>query len=128
PEVQPGELVERVVKRPQTVVRCENVEATLTTLRKQRAKFNRAARGAREGDLVNVDFEGLIAGVPFEGNEASNLAFVVGEHRMLPDFEAAVVGLKEGEQKTFPITFPQDYAEALRGKTADFTVTMNQVA
>jgi trigger factor len=128
PEVSLGDLGAHVVQRPALEVTDANVESTLTTLRKQRAKFNRVPREAREGDLVNVDFEGLIAGAPFEGNKAANFAFVVGEKRMLPDFEAAVVGMKEGEQKTFPITFPQDYAEAVRGKTADFTVTVNQVA
>jgi trigger factor len=128
PDVSMGDLSGLKVSRPVTAVQDENVAATLTTLRKQRAKFNRVARAAREGDLVNIDFEGLIAGQPFEGNKASNFTFVVGEKRMLPDFETAVVDMKEGEQKTFPLTFPQDYAEAVRGKTADFTVTVNQVA
>src|SRR5688572_29261908 len=128
PEVTLGDLATRSIDRPVTTVQEENVEATLTTLRKQRAKFNRVDRASREGDLVNVDFEGLIAGQPFEGNKASNFTIVLGEKRMLPDFEVAIVGMKAGEQKTFPLTFPQDYAEALRGKTADFTVTVNQVA
>jgi len=128
PDVQLADLSTLTVERPKASVGEANVDSTLTTLRKQRAKFNRVAREAREGDLVNIDFEGLIAGAPFEGNKASNFTFVVGEKRMLPDFEAAVTGLKEGEQKTFPLTFPQDYAEAVRGKTADFTVTVNQVA
>jgi trigger factor len=128
PEVQMGDLSSLSVERPKAAVEDANVESTLTTLRKQRAKFNRVQREAREGDLVNIDFEGLIAGAPFEGNKASNFTFIVGEKRMLPDFEAAATGMKEGEQKTFPLTFPQDYAEAVRGKTADFTVTMNQVA
>jgi trigger factor len=128
PEVTLGELSSTSVARPKTEVGEANVEATLTTLRKQRAKFNRVERASRDGDLVNVDFEGLIAGQPFEGNKASNFTIVLGEKRMLPDFEAAIVGMAEGESKTFPLTFPQDYAEALRGKTADFTVTVNQVA
>jgi trigger factor len=128
PEVQLGDMTGRTVQRPVTRVADANVDSTLTTLRKQRAKFQRVQRAVREGDLVNIDFEGLIAGQPFEGNKAANFTFVVGEKRMLPDFEAAVVGMTEGEQKTFPLTFPQDYAEAVRGKTADFTVTMNQVA
>jgi trigger factor len=127
PEVAMGEL-SAVVTRPVTPVQDANVEATLTTLRKQRAKFNRVERESRHGDLVNVDFEGLIAGAPFEGNKASNFTIVLGEKRMLPDFEEAIVGMRGGEQKTFPLTFPQDYAEAVRGKTADFTVTVNQVA
>jgi len=53
---------------------------------------------------------------------------VLGEGRMLPDFEAALTGMRQGEQNTFPITFPQDYDESVKGKTADFTVTVNQVA
>jgi trigger factor len=80
------------------------------------------------GDLVNIDFEGLIAGQPFEGNKAANFTVILGEARMLPDFEAALEGMKAAEQKTFPLTFPQDYDERVRGKTADFTVTVNQVA
>ena len=47
---------------------------------------------------------------------------------MLPDFESAMIGMKEGETRTFPLTFPQDYADPVTGKTADFTVTVNQVA
>jgi trigger factor len=128
PEVDLGDVSGKTVARPVTPVQDANVDATLTTLRKQRAKFNRVARAARDGDLVNIDFEGLIAGQPFEGNKAANFTFVVGEKRMLADFEAAVVDMKEGETKTFPLTFPQDYAESVRGKTADFTVTVNQVA
>jgi trigger factor len=128
PEVSLGELSSATIKRPAAKVGEENVEATLKTLRKQRAKYNRVEREARNDDLVNVDFEGLIAGQPFDGNKASNFTIVLGEKRMLPDFEAGVLGMKAGEQKTFPITFPQDYAEAVRGKTADFTVTVNQVA
>ena len=128
PEVDLGDLSKVVVTRPKTAVGDSNVESTLTTLRKQRAKFQPVQRASKQGDLVNVDFEGLIAGQPFEGNKASNFTIVLGEQRMLPDFEAAIVGMAPAETKTFPLTFPQDYAEALRGKTADFTVTVNQVA
>jgi trigger factor len=128
PEVDLGDISTRRVKKPSTKVADANVESTLLTLRKQRAKYNRVPREARNDDLVNIDFEGLIAGQPFAGNKASNFTVVLGEKRMLPDFEAALAGMKEGETKTFPLTFPQDYAEEVRGKTADFTATVNQVA
>jgi trigger factor len=128
PEVVMGDITASKVARPVTKVGESDVEATLATLRKQRAKYERTERAAANGDLVNIDFEGLIAGQPFEGNKASNFTVVLGENRMLPDFEAAMVGMKAGEQKTFPLTFPQDYAEAVKGKTADFTVTVNEVA
>jgi trigger factor len=128
PEVTLGDVSRYEVTRPVAQVTDPDVDKTLQTLRKQRAKFNNVERPAANGDLVNIDFEGLIAGQPFEGNKAQNFTVVVGEARMLPAFEAALVGMKAGEQKTFPITFPQDYAEAVKGKTADFTVTVNQVA
>jgi trigger factor len=128
PEIVVGDLTKFEVTRPLTEVSDADVEKTVETLRKQRAKFNNVDREARNGDLVNIDFEGLIAGQPFEGNKAANFTVVLGEARMLPDFESAMVGMKTGETKTFPLTFPQDYNEALKGKTADFTVTVNQVA
>ncbi|MDQ3026023.1 MAG: trigger factor [Pseudomonadota bacterium] len=128
PDVDLPDVSGRLVKKPVTTVTEANVASTLATLRKQRAKYNRVERTAKNEDLVNVDFEGLIAGQPFEGNKAANFTVVLGENRMLPDFESAIVGMKEGETKTFPLTFPQDYAEAVKGKTADFTVTVNQVA
>jgi trigger factor len=128
PEVDVPDVSTRKIARPVTPVQDANVDATLETLRKQRAKYEPVERGARQGDLVNIDFEGLIAGQPFQGNKAANFTVILGEGRMLADFEAAVEVLKSGEKKTFPVTFPQDYAEEVKGKTADFTVTVNQVA
>jgi trigger factor len=128
PEVSVGDVSARRVERPVTKVTDANVDATLETLRKQRAKHENVERVARNGDLVNIDFEGLIAGQPFEGNKAANFTVVLGENRMLPAFEEGIVGMAKGETRTVPITFPQDYAEALKGRTADFTITVNQVA
>jgi trigger factor len=128
PEVTLGDISSRQVKRPVTDVTVADVAKTLETLRKQRAKYDNVDRAAANADLVNIDFEGLVAGQPFEGNKASNFTVTLGEGRMLPAFEAALIGMTAGEQKTFPVTFPQDYDERVRGKTADFTVTVNQVA
>ena len=128
PEVTVGDLSGRAIARPSTTVTQANVESTLETLRKQRATYEKADRAAQRGDLVNIDFEGLIAGQPFQGNKAANFTVVLGEGRMLPDFESALEGMKAGETRTFPVTFPQDYADAVKGRTADFTVTVNQVA
>ena len=128
PEVEVRDVSTHAIRRPAVKVADENVDSTLRTLRKQRARYERVERPARKDDLVNIDFEGLIAGQPFAGNKAANFTTVLGEARLLPDFESALEGMSEGETRTFPLTFPQDYAEAVRGKTADFTVTVNQVA
>jgi len=128
PEVSLGDVSKFEVTRPSTEITDADVDKTIDTLRKQRAKYENVDRAAKNGDLVNIDFEGLIAGQPFEGNQAANFTVVLGEARMLPDFEAAMAGMKAGETKTFPLTFPQDYDARVKGKTADFTVTVNQVA
>jgi trigger factor len=83
---------------------------------------------AANGDRVTVDFVGKIDGVEFDGGKADNYAFVLGEGRMLPEFEAATIGLKVGESKTFPLAFPEDYhGKDVAGKTADFTITLNKL-
>jgi trigger factor len=128
PDITMGELAARKVTRPVTEVSEANVDATIETLRKQRAKYERVERGAADGDLVNIDFAGTVDGAPFEGGTGQNFTVVLGEGRMLPAFEAALIGLAEGAEKTFPIVFPEDYAEHLKGKTAEFTVKVNQVA
>jgi len=128
PEITMGDLAERKVARPVTAVADKDVDATIETLRKQRAKYEPVTRGAASGDLVNIDFEGKVGGEPFEGGKGQNFTVVLGEGRMLPDFEAALMGLAEGGEKTFPIAFPEDYVEHLKGKTAEFSVKVNQVA
>jgi trigger factor len=83
---------------------------------------------AAAGDRVTVDFTGAIDGVEFPGGKADDYAFVLGEGRMLPEFEAATMGLKVGESKTFPLAFPEDYhGKDVAGKTADFTITLKQL-
>lgn len=128
PDITMGELSSAEVKRPVTAVEEKDVDATIETLRKQRAKYEPVTRGAADGDLVNIDFEGKVDGAPFDGGKGQNFTVVLGEGRMLPDFEAALKGLAEGGEKTFPITFPEDYVDHLKGKTAEFSVKVNQVA
>jgi len=128
PEITMGDLSGRQVTRPVTEVTEKDVDSTIETLRKQRAKYERVTRGAADADLVNIDFEGKVDGAPFEGGKGENFTVVLGEGRMLPAFEAALMGLAEGATKTFPIVFPEDYVEHLKGKTAEFTVKVNQVA
>jgi trigger factor len=105
-------------------------ETTIDILRKQRRQFSqvKADTPAAQGYRATVDFEGKIDGEPFSGGQAQGFAFVLGEGRMLPEFEEAVTGMHVGESKTFPLTFPADYsAKELGGKTADFLVTLQKL-
>ena len=98
-------------------------------MRKQRTRYNRVEREAQNGDRVIIDFEGKIDGVVFEGGTSQNYPFVLGEGQMLPEFEAGVVGLKEGESKDVEVNFPEDYhGQDVAGKTAVFNITVKNVA
>lgn len=130
PEVTVPDLSTLSVTRSATDVSEAEVDKTLDVLRKQRAAYEpREGRAAADGDRVVLDFAGTIDGVPFEGGKAENFPFVLGQGRMLPEFEAAAQGLKAGDTKVFPLTFPEDYqGKEVAGKTAEFTITVREVA
>ncbi len=128
PEVKVGDLAAAEVERPQVAVDDAAVERTLEILRRQRTEWVAVERGAQDGDRLTVDFEGRIDGERFEGGSAHGFSFVPGEHRMLPEFEAAARGLKAGESRSFELKFPEDYAgKAVAGKTAAFALTVKRV-
>jgi trigger factor len=128
PEVKLGDLSAALIERPQTTVDEAAVDRTLEVLRKQRVTFHEAARAAQDGDKLTVDFEGRIDGEVFQGGNAKDFAFLLGEKRMLPEFEAAALGMKAGESRGFELKFPDDYqAKEVAGKTAAFTITVKKV-
>jgi trigger factor len=128
PEIALGDLANVEVQRAACTVADAEVDRTLEIMRKQRASYEDVARSAAEGDIATIDFSGSIDGTPFEGGSATDFAFTLGQGRMLPEFEAAVLGMAAGSSKTFPLTFPSDYTAAhLAGKTAEFTVTVKKV-
>ena len=127
PEVKLGSLSGKKLERLAAEVAEADVDNTLETLRKQRAAYDKTDRAAEKGDFLVIDFLGKLDGLPFKGGDAQNFGVVLGEGRMLPDFEAALIGLKSGEEKTFELTFPVDYQPELAGKTVQFTVTAKVV-
>ena len=135
PEVALPELSGIDVDTVKTEVSDAEIDKTIDILRKQRVHFHTKGESgehgdggeavAANGDRVTVDFVGKIDGVEFDGGKAEDYAFVLGEGRMLPEFEAATIGLKVGEAKTFPLAFPEDYhGKDVAGKTAEFTITL----
>jgi trigger factor len=128
PEVKVGDLSAVTIERPQVAVDEAAVDRTIEILRKQRTRFVEVARPAQEGDRVTVSYEGAIDGQPFQGGAAENFAFIVGDGRMLPEFDAAVRGVAAGGAKTFELSFPADYhGKEVAGKRASFRLTMNKV-
>lgn len=139
PEVTIGDLSSIEVEKNTAAVTDAEVDKTIDILRKQRVHYHVKGEQGEHGDggtdlaaqndnRVTVDFVGKIDGVEFAGGKAEDYPFVLGEGRMLPEFEAAVVGLKVGEAKTFPLAFPADYhGKDVAGKTAEFTITLKKL-
>ena len=128
PEITLGDMSAAEVERPVLEVSAAEIEKTLDILRKQRVSYEDADRAAAKEDRVVIDFLGKKDGVPFQGGEAKDYPFVLGQGMMLPDFENAVEGAKAGESKTFDLAFPADYHAAdLAGQTVQFEITVKQV-
>ena len=104
----------------------EQVEQVIGELREQQATLRPVDdRGAQDGDIASVKFVGTVDGEPFEGGSADRLPVVIGEDRMIPGWEANLVGMSIGDSKGFDITFPDDYrVEELQGREAHFEVEL----
>lgn len=128
PDIVIGDVSDVTIERAQVDVADAEVDKTLEVLRKQRTEYVDVTRPAMAGDAANIDYRGTIDGVAFEGGEAKGQAVVLGEAKLLRDFEAGIVGLSVGETKSFEVTFPADYhGVEVAGKLAMFEVTMNRV-
>ncbi|MEW6119112.1 MAG: trigger factor [Pseudomonadota bacterium] len=128
PEVKIDSLADGKISRPVVNLSDADVTKTLEVLQKQRRSFQPAERAAAEGDLVRFDYQGTVDGASFEGGKGEDFAAVLGEGRLLKDFEQALVGLKAGDSKGFDLTFPADYAaRELAGKAAHFDVQVKDV-
>jgi len=128
PEFTPGDLSGAEIERPVLEVGAAEIDQTLDILRKQRVSYEDTDRAAAKEDRVVIDFLGKKDGEPFQGGQATDYPFVLGQGMMLPEFEKAVEGLKAGESKTFDMAFPEDYfAKDLAGQTVQFEITVKQV-
>ncbi len=128
PEVAMGDLSGEKLERLVCELTQADVDNTILTLRKQRATFEPVDRAAQAEDQVRIDFTGRLDGEIFQGGEAKDYPFQLGVGRMLPEFEAAVTGMKAGETKSFDMTFPDDYhGKDVAGKQVTFTITLHKV-
>ncbi|EGV10274.1 trigger factor [Parvimonas sp. oral taxon 393 str. F0440] len=85
-------------------------------------------RPVKDMDTVNIDFEGSVEGVPFEGGKSENYDLVVGSHTFIPGFEEQLIGKNIGDNVDVNVIFPEEYhSEELKGKEALFKVKINSI-
>ncbi|MGB5225719.1 MAG: trigger factor, partial [Arenicellales bacterium] len=107
----------------------QDIDTTLDSLRRQRIEWNTIDGEAKEGNRVTLDFSGSVDGEPFTGGEGKAMPVVIGSGSLIPGFEDQLIGIKEGEERTLNVNFPDDYhVTELAGKEAIFEVKATEVA
>lgn len=81
----------------------------------------------KNGQTANIDFEGSVDGVLFDGGSAKDFDLIIGSGMFIPGFEEQMVGMEKGETRTVKVKFPEQYTPELSGKDADFKVTLNKI-
>jgi len=128
PEVTLVKLDQITVQKPLVEVTDADVERLVENLLKARRSWNAVERAAQSGDQVLIDFLGRVDGEEFGGGKGEGVSVEIGAGQFLPDLENALIGHVAGDQFTADVAFPDDYrAENLRGKTAQFEVTLREV-
>ncbi len=107
-----------------------DVDARIDTLRQRNARIVSVDdRAAQNGDEVDIDFEGFVDGVAFEGGKADGYALKLGSGQFIPGFEDQIVGKNAGDEFDVNVTFPEDYGvDTLAGKPAVFKCKLNSIS
>ena len=129
PEVTLGEYKGVEVPKSETEVTDEDIDAEI---KKEQEKNSRTVtvedRGAENGDITTIDFEGLVDGVAFEGGKGTDYPLTLGSGSFIPGFEDQLVGAKAGNHVEVNVTFPEEYQAAeLAGKAAVFQCDVKKV-
>ena len=129
PEVTLGDYKGVEVPKTEITVTDEDVEAEL---KKEQVKNSRTIsvedRAAQLNDIVTIDFEGSVDGVPFDGGQATEYPLTLGSNTFIPGFEEQLVGAKVGDDVDVKVTFPEEYqAKELAGKEAIFKCAVKKI-
>jgi trigger factor len=128
PEAELGEYKGLEVGKAEVEPPAELVEREVERIREGFAKLEPVDRAAAEGDVLLVDFEGLLGGKAFEGGKATDYLLELGGEQLIEGFEEQLTAATAGETRNVEVTFPDDYqAEQLAGEDAVFTVEVKEV-
>ena len=128
PEVTVGEYTGLKVTRKVTAVEDADVEAEITRMQERNGRMITREGKAENGDTADIDFEGFVDGVAFEGGKGEHYSLVLGSNSFIPGFEEQVVGHEAGEEFDVNVTFPEQYhAAELAGKPAVFKIKLHEV-
>ena len=129
PEVTLGEYKGVEVPKSEIEVTDEEVDAEVKKEQEKNSRtINVEDRAAQLNDIVTIDFEGSVDGVPFDGGQATEYPLTLGSNTFIPGFEDQLVGAKVGDDVDVKVTFPEEYqAKELAGKEAIFKCAVKKI-
>ena len=128
PEVTLGDYAGLNVTKKVKTVDESLVDAEIKRMQDRNGRLLTREGAAENGDTVDIDFEGFVDGVAFDGGKAEHYSLVLGSGSFIPGFEDQVVGHSAGEEFDVNVKFPEQYqAEELAGKDATFKIKLHEV-
>ncbi len=129
PEVELGKYKGiEVIKKVHNVEE-KDIDAEIESMRNKNSRLITVEdRELRDGDISNIDFEGFVDGVAFDGGKGENFELTIGSGQFIPGFEEQLIGMKVSETREIDVKFPDEYHSAdLAGKMSMFRVTLNSI-
>lgn len=128
PEIKLGQYTGLKATKKVNTVEDADVEAELGRMQDRNGRIITRTGKAENGDTADIDFEGFVDGVAFEGGKAEHYNLVLGSGSFIPGFEEQVIGHEAGEEFDVNVTFPEEYqAKELAGKAAVFKIKLHEV-
>ena len=129
PEIKLGEYKGIEVEKRTAEVTESEIDAEVDKLREQNSRsITIEDQPVADKDIIKLDYEGSVDGVPFEGGKAEDAELVIGSHTFIDNFEEQLIGMNIGDEKEINVTFPEEYhAENLKGKAAVFKCKINAI-
>jgi trigger factor len=129
PDFSIADYHELTFERHIAPVRDGEIEAALEQVRERHAALETVdGRSVQAGDFVIIDYHGMMDGQSLEGAEGTNVSLEVGAGVFLLEIEQGIVGMAQGDEKSIPVPFPDDYRETrLAGLTAEFQVSVSEI-
>ena len=117
------------IEKIDTAVTDEEVEEELKREQEKNASMKEVTdRAVKDGDQINLNFEGFVDGVAFEGGKGEDYPLTIGSGSFIPGFEEQLIGAEIGKEIEVNVTFPENYqAEDLAGKAAVFKCTVLKI-
>lgn len=128
PEITVKNYIGIEIEEVKTTIKEDDIQKVLDEEAQKNSRTEEVTRPIENTDIVNINFEGFIEDVAFDGGKGDNFDLTIGSNTFIDTFEEQLIGLSIGDKKDIKVTFPAEYGQAdLQNKEALFKVTINNI-